>query len=518
MRQKGFALATVLILGVALFVMGLGAMYMSEMGFRSVYSEQRWHMGEKAANYGIMQAVQKLNNTDCSGAGGSYQVNGFNVQVQTVSAGGACFIWSSATNGSSKIVKVGVLVVGNAPSDYGAAVFRNLSNLSMSGSAAIVSCDTSCRTSALITGNNLQSPPQENLVTTCPNNPKGVTALVDPYVVVSELLNRNLTSSIFNGPTDRNGLIQTLSSNFGVSFNNGTPNGIVGTYTPITNQNGQIDTTKVNSQNPPTYDVCNALYNNCSASGNTITCSGNTNLNFVWNGTGYDVQISGGNTSGLPKNTTVARCSKIDFGQNATITFNGFTGGGVIAGNQINFNGSVSASGSLTLVARNEVEDQSNNITISNVNLFAQNIDLDNNGLQWNGGVLYSGGAGVGNFDIDLNSNSQLGSPQNPVLIISDNNIEIERNGNASINGIVYATEANNNLSVSGNGTFQLNGMLVSNSTNNNNANISGNFQIVFNANIISTLAQKYSFINPPKCAGTPSVAVPFIQTKTTVY
>ncbi|WPM32990.1 hypothetical protein IAE16_04740 [Hydrogenobacter sp. T-2] len=523
MREKGFALATTLVLGVAILVMGIAGMFVSEMGFRSISSEQAWHRAEKAANAGLQTVSGRIiqRNFNC-GDVANFNFNGANVEVRTLSDNnrGHCFLWARATIGNNtNVVKVAILSMGNPAGDFGTLTFRQASNLNIGGSGAITSCDVNCRTPAVVIGNQLSNLPQRNLVTTCPNNPKGVTALVDPLVVSPELLNRDLTSTVFDNINNRTELLNMLSNQFRVSFNNGTPTGITGTITQISDQNGQLLSQVINTVNPPNYDVCRAGYNNCTASGNNINCSGNTNLRFVWDGSKYLVQPQNNITIGgvnITAGRTVATCSAVDLGQNATLDINNFNGGGPIAANQINLNGNVS---NVTLIARNQLEDKSNNITVQNVNVFAQNIRLDDNGLKWKGGLLYSGGAGVGNFNIDLRGNSYLGSQTDPVLLITDNNMNIQRNGTASINGLVFATDANNNLNIGdGNGNFSLNGAIVSNSNSNNNVNISGNFEINFNRSVLENLRNKFGFLKPPPCSTSASVRMPFIQTKMTVY
>ncbi len=531
MKEKGFALATTLVLGVAILVMGIAGMFVSEMGFRSISSEQAWHRAEKAANAGLQTVSERIiqRNFNC-GDVANFNFNGANVEVRTLSDNnrGHCFLWARATIGNNtNVVKVAILSMGNPAEDFGALTFKQACNLNIGGSGAITSCDADCRTPAVVIGKfdddkrcGQRNLPRPDPVTTCPNNPKGITALVNPVVFNEELPNRDLTSTVFDNINNRTELLNMLSNQFRVSFNNGTPTGITGTITQISDQNGQLLSQVINIVNPPNYDVCRAEYNNCTASGNTINCSGNTNLRFVWDGSRYLVQPQNNITIGgvnITAGTTVATCSAVDLGQNATLNINSFNGGGPIAANQINLNGNVS---NVTLIARNQLQDNSNNITVQNVNVFAQNISFDNNGLKWEGGLLYSGGAGNGNFNIDLRGNSYLGSQTNPVLLITDNNMNIQRNGNASINGLVFATDANNNLNIgAGNGNFSLNGAIVSNSNSrDNNVDIKGNFSINFDRTVLENLRNKFGFLKPPPCSTSASVRMPFIQTKMTVY
>lgn len=495
-NSRGMALIPTLTISLVALLLGFSAMYISEMGYRSISAEAKWQMLEKAATSKIKEfGLDISRGTRACGESVIYTVDSIRVDVASTLAGGSCFIWSSATLGSSRVTKVGVMTQG-VPNDYAAAVFRELDNLSIQSSASISSCDVNCPVSALITGNDLT---KENLLSEaivkegCLNNPKGIVALVDPYQVSPNLLNADLTNTVFKNLQNRNDLLSKFTQLFNVKFNNGKPDGVN------------------NPECTPNFNI-----NNCNASGSKLTCecSGNScRVDLTWNS-------STGKYSGKIDNNNVS-CGSIELGQNATITLSGFNGGGVIGANQIKLSGDINNTTnppSLTLIARNETTDESNNINIKNVNIFSQNYTLNNSNFVVEGGVLYSGGAGNGNFNIDLNSGASLGTISNPVLIISDNNMNIQRNGNAEINGIVFLTSSNNNLNIgSGNGNFSINGTLVSNSTSNNSANISGNFSINFDRTVINNLANKFDFINPPKC-GSQSIKVPFIQTIITVY
>ncbi|MEJ5339478.1 MAG: hypothetical protein WHS43_07475 [Aquificaceae bacterium] len=503
MREKGFALATTLVIAVVVLIMGMAGMYMTEMGFRSITSESRWHLAEKAANAGIMEATRRrFDGAECANIGGTMNYNGASVEVQTADAGGACFVWSRATIGNARVVKVAVLTA-RTYANLGAANFLELDGINLGGSGAIASCEEQCRTSALLTGNLVQNPPRENEVQRCPNNPRGTTALVDPYVPSAFPPGTDLTRDVFDGARNRAELLDLLSRNFGVSF--------------ATDGRPSLSTAGL------PQECVNNNFSSCTASGNTISCgSGNNAVSFVWNGTAYEKRQG---------NATQAICERVNLGNNANLSFSGtFTGGGVVSASNVNLgNGTVNGQ-NLTLVASGRVEDGGNGLRVNNVNVFAYNIHLNDRNIRWNGGLLYTGGGNAtscsdppanGCFYIDLNSQSALGSEQNPVLIITDNNMVISRNGTAEINGLVFATSNSRQFSIgSGNGTFDINGMLIVNSTGqnaNNRIDISGNFEIWFNSQVVRNLSNMFSFVKPPLCANV-TAGVPFIQTKTTTY
>ncbi len=192
----------------------------------------------------------------------------------------------------------------------------------------------------------------------------------------------------------------------------------------------------------------------------------------------------------------------------------------MISANNVDIAGDVIPSTQLTIIAKNQLQDISNGYSLEDVNIFAKNITIDNRKILILGGILYSGGKGQGNFNINLNSNSEIGTQDNPTLIISDNNINISRNGNAAIYGLVFVNDANNNFSLAGSGTFDIYGSVVSNSRNNNSINITGNFEIHFDSNVLKNLTNKWSsLMRPISCSSSSSnMLIPLITTKMLVY
>lgn len=501
MRNKGFALATTLVIAVVVLVMGLAGMYVSEMGFRSLSAEQRWHLAEKAANAALMETARRIiDGTPCNSASGSMNFNNANVLVQTREAGGACFLWAQATLGNARVVKVSV-ITARSLALLGAANFLYLDpDSSLGGSGAIASCDDNCRTSALLTGNSLTRPPNEHVVEQCPNNPRrGTTALVDPYVPNAFPPGHDLTGEIFDNLRNRDQLLEKLSEQFHVQFQNGAPVGISNRVLRVCTLSG--------------LTTCSTTSNN------NIRCG---NYDITWQGGAYDIRHN--------NNIIERNCGGVDLG-NATLSLtSGLRSGGALVARNINLgSGEVTGEGTngLTLIARNLLEDGGNHLSVNSVNVFAQNILLNDQSIGWSGGVLYTGGGTAtscsnppsnGCFYIDLNSNSRLGSQTQPVLIVVDNNMTIRRNGNAEIYGLIFATSNSNEFVIgAGNGTFDINGMVVDNSPSNNRINFSGNFEIWFNSDVIRALSNTYTFVKPPLCNPV-TVGIPFMQTKTTTY
>lgn len=484
---KGVALPVTLVVMLLLLVIGAAAMMMSQLGYSSISINARYIISDKNADRGIRDSIERMIGGTRCGFSDSYSGTLGSISITTVRAGNTCFISSQGSFMNAKVVKIAAVYLGGS-SMYGPVIFKNLKNLSLGGSGAIASCDSECVTPALIIGNSLTNPPTQNQVTSCPNNPQNLVALTSPYMPNAfDQDTTDLTGEIFNDIGNRTALLNRLSSDYGVVFDNGTPLSF--------NSTNQCN---LNSLNINEWTVSN---------NKIINRTGNISVEISW---------SGGNFIVKQGSSVICQNRNVYLGQNSKLTIDSSLNvGGGIAANEIVFK---SNSSNATFVARNRIEISDNNLTIQNVNMFAQNYSITANGLNLHGGIIYSGGMGVGNLDINLKSNSFLGSSQNPVLILSDNNIKIQRNGNADIYGLIFATDQNNNFEIgSGNGNFKINGVVVSNSKNNNNINISGNFEIHFNKDAINKLSERLSFVKRPPC-GLGSIRYSLQNTKMTVY
>lgn len=481
--EGGFALVSVLLVLLVVFLLSATGMYISKSGYLSQLSQYRYYLAEKASNTGIAVASELVINGTCNDGSGILGSAVYNFQCRKY--GSTYLLYSKGTIGNSRVVKVAA-IFSYYSSYLGAGVFRKLDNLSLRGSSAIDACDPNCSVSALVTGNELSQ--SFSTSTICTNNNKGVVANgVDPYRYDPTLNSTDLTPYYFNA-TDRNDLLNKLSSMFNVKFSDGTPIGI-----------NQLD---------PKCDL--SSYNlSCTASGLALSCT--SSINATWSGSYYTVNLP---------NNQIVNCGAIELGQNGYVKFSGFSGGGVISANNVDIAGDVIPSTQLTIIAKNQLQDISNGYSLEDVNIFAKNITIDNRKILILGGILYSGGKGQGNFNINLNSNSEIGTQDNPTLIISDNNINISRNGNAAIYGLVFVNDANNNFSLAGSGTFDIYGSVVSNSRNNNSINITGNFEIHFDSNVLKNLTNKWSsLMRPISCSSSSSnMLIPLITTKMLVY
>uniref|UniRef100_A0A7V5XHV1 Type 4 fimbrial biogenesis protein PilX N-terminal domain-containing protein n=1 Tax=Thermodesulfobacterium geofontis TaxID=1295609 RepID=A0A7V5XHV1_9BACT len=467
-RKKGFALMTVLIFFLVLLILGVGGAIITQIGYFSIASEAKYSVAEKNANKGLLTVLESGICTDSTS--GTF-LNGYTVIAKKDDGYNYCFVWSEGRYLGAKVIKTSIFQA----IPWAAATFKNLDSLNLSGSSAIVgheSCDDFCRGFALAMG-NLTNPNWKIEKDPCKKNPQGLTSIKDPpYILDETLLQTDLTSKLFNA-RNRDQLLQSLRDNFSVEFGNGTDNG-----TPI----GLVNGTSTGEDPVITLNVTN-----CNATGITITCGEDK---FTWENGKYTYNKNG------------TKSSKIDLG-NATITFEDFTGGGYIAGNNISFSGNVNATSPLILVARNEITISQNNIEISKTFMFSQNYNIDAQNLTIENGIIYSGGEG-GKLNIDQRSNSKLGTQENPILIISDNSINIAENGNVEVYGAIFLTDANTTFNLEGNGNFKIHGIIISNSPNENSVNLKGNFEVRFNFKVLENLydnLSQFNLLRPPLCS-----------------
>jgi len=465
-KDKGYALMTVLIFFTVLLIIGLGLGYVTQKGYLSVSAEAKFAKAEKLANIGLLTVIE-------NGTCGNFSAEGINVITLKDSANKNCLVWSEGIYKGARVVKTAVFSLWG--SNWGAALFKNLDLSGVGGSAAIVGYDSpennctdpnSCIAPALVTGNKLNP---GNFVIACYTNPnnlgRGIISTVEPYKYDPDLANKDLTEMLFNAK-DRTEMLVKFSEIFKVKFDDGRPVGI---------------------ENPE----FSGNFQSCDASGTTITCDGNT---FIWNGTHYVYNGQG--------------YKSIDFGQNAQIIIQGtFTGGGIIAGKDIIFQGNVNSI-SLALIAKDKIDmsfKSADQITVNNTFMFAKNYIISAKNMKVENSFFYSGGEN-GELNINLDAGTKLGTQDYPILIISDNKINVQRNGNSEIWGVIFATEANNNFNIgSGNGDFKIHGSVISNSLNNNNININGNFEIRFNFKTIEKLYTNlsnlgFNFLKYPVC------------------
>ncbi|MCD6397318.1 MAG: hypothetical protein J7L71_07235, partial [Spirochaetaceae bacterium] len=441
--NKGFAIINALVFCVVLIILGAAIAYITQIGYFSISAEARYQIAEKNANKGLLKAISEIYNGTriCNGTENiSFSTGEAQIRFVPDENDQNCFIWIKGIFKNSNIFKIAVIFPVN--SYWGAAVFRKLNSLDIKCHADIISCNETCKTPALITGNNATSNSYFNTEycsdeDSCSEGNSDIRALVDePYKISPELLESPsyLTNTVFKNAKDRNDIFNILSQKYGISFSNGTPTGITG------------------------QNIWNGTsINTCTAEDTTITCT-------YTNGT--DITI---NYNPITGNFTLGseEYEAIDLG-NASLTINSFNGGvgAKIAAGTVEFTGK-SAVSNLTLVAREKINIYNYmkaTTSIINSNFFAKDYDIFNCHFDYEGGILYSSGSGY----LKLRSDSNIGTSDNPTLIIADNQLDINGKSWAKIHGLIYITENPEfGLNIDEKGHFEIHGAIISNSLSN---------------------------------------------------
>jgi len=533
-NNKGFALITVLILGFAIMLISSAIFLINKNDFSATSAEYKYNIAENAADYGIKYFADGYNtnispfaNNNCVCSNNYCKCtikpnpnsNNPEAVVDIIYTGNMFIMHSTGIYNGSKVVKVATVntVLKNIPnnninaiSNMAAVMMSNITNISMSGSSSIAACDNTCQAAAIIDGNSLPSGQSVDL-SQCQNNNKGVASNSGSAILIEngqngspQLTTNQIYSNYFNNVQNTSDLMNVLQSLYSVNLNSsGTPSGI--------SSNNPIAITNSQSSLPDntSYDSCNFnQINNVNAQGTGITANSwnIANINcqatpsFNWNGTKYNAQISFSGCQNPPAAINF-NCNKIDFGQNAQVNISNFSGGGAIAGGTINIAGNINGS-PLTLIGENQINITSNNINISSpVNMFSQNYNISANNLEINSSSILASLGSNSNLNISLKGHSSLGTTDDPILIISSNNINLQGEGNNSINGLIFSTANNNNFSLDISGNYHINGSIGSASNSNNNINMQGNSSINYNSAVLNNLSNNLNqLVNSPNC------------------
>ncbi len=108
-KEKSYILLTVLIFSAIIALIGAGLALINKQGFLATRANIRFNKLQKAAHYGLIEAIENIVNSGGICEVGSFDENlgGVSVHVSTVRRGLVCSIRSEATLGNAKIVLVG---------------------------------------------------------------------------------------------------------------------------------------------------------------------------------------------------------------------------------------------------------------------------------------------------------------------------------------------------------------------------------------------------------------------------
>ena len=520
--EKGYILVAVMVIGMLVAIIGFAASKMSDLGAATYGSQKKYEIAGAAAEYAVNQAINSISLTGTCPGLTSAQINdsnGANYQYRAFPTGGYCFIRGQGSYRNATVVKT-VVVPDTGDFDYGALTVRNGGSAATSGSSAIVSCDTACKSPAIVYGGTLTF--TANLDRS--DCRKGI------YGVGADGIQSGAGVECTTSPCVSATLTDRVPKVFNVPSWSALQDKLDGTY------NGYaVDVATLTVSNmPPTVpsgcQCAGALVLAVDKKGNPAnTCNGT-----AWSvGTCSAVQGTSVTVSTMPAGVTTLYST-------GTVTVSGnvsnaaIVGGagvtlssGTVTNSMITTTGT-SASVTLgdastnnsTIVTGGQFIMNKNSGTVSNTDIYAGTVKVIKQGGTADGGLIYSQGDFV--FESTTSGNNPIGSSGNPVLMLAGGNVDLTKNnGTAEINGLVFAQGAFiTDGSVTGN--YTINGAVVANSESATSTfNSSGNGTLSFNHTILDTLSTRASLgglVKQTACGGTFGRKAFISNSKVTVF
>jgi hypothetical protein len=541
MNKKGFALVSVLVLGFVISLIGGAAFLVAKNGFLITGSGVRYNIAEKAADYGINYYIDGYTankspfaDNQCDCPNDNYCVCTLKpnpnskdpvATVRIISLNNTFIIHSTGTYNGATVVKIAsantvlktipnIKNKGKIIANIGAVMMPRITGLTSGSSASsIAACDENCPAAAMILG----SPLPKSLKVPTSKCSNGETEL-DSSILIKDgsdgkdpLTPSKIYSTYFNGVSSRSDLINKLQSMYSITFNESLPDKF---------RFASSNSIRIAYNNLPargsSYDLCDFegnLLGEALASGNTITtqfgipvsfkCQAhNTKLTFTWDGSKYAGRLDCYESDKTVSITTFY-CNKINFG--STVRILNFSGGGGLSAFSFDIQGDINGS-PLTLVGRRGFYITGNNVNINSpVYIFTPWFFVDANNLHINSSSMVVS-FGTTTYNIHLEGNSNIGTQDNPVLMISDSGIHLSGYGSHVINGLIFSTDKNSSLYSFISGNYTINGSVGSTSSD-NSMYLEG--KINFDSKILQNLSEKFSdLIKPPQCGTTITVPV----------
>ncbi len=233
------------------------------------------------------------------------------------------------------------------------------------------------------------------------------------------------------------------------------------------------------------------------------------------------VQIVAGGNIQLWTEYTINKADIVATGANSTITitndhYDDFVSHSMIVASGDNSNVTISGGGmnSNTVVTKGTFSMNGLNANITDTNIFANAVSLTQTNKDIEGGILYS----KTTTSTTGNGNGQVGTSDNPTLLLSGGNLNLGHSGTTNFNGMLFSNGA---INYTASGNFNASGAIIGNSTSANNINTTGNQSISFSPTILTSLTNRLGAVMKPySCSGSASVnRAPYISaTKITAY
>ncbi|RLE70412.1 MAG: hypothetical protein DRJ45_05215, partial [Thermoprotei archaeon] len=160
-KEKSYILLTVLIFSAIIALIGAGLALINKQGFLATRANVRFNRLQKAAHYGLIEAIENIVNNEGICEAGVFETNldGISVQASTVRRGLVCSIRSEATLGDARIV-----LVGATQGFYGIGTFTVKADEEVQwlGGAFVSGCDleNDCSIPAIIVSGPINGVPE----------------------------------------------------------------------------------------------------------------------------------------------------------------------------------------------------------------------------------------------------------------------------------------------------------------------------------------------------------------------
>ncbi len=197
MNNRGYSLATVLVLSMIIFVIGGAGLYIATTNLKTTAADVRFNFADKASNFGILTAVDDINRIGfCANTTNSGTVGNASYTTNIRRSGRICFVRSTGTMNNARVVKTSII-----QSYYGLGLYtvRGNVNATLGGTGVRLSgCDRSitptCFMPAFIASGNITTTIQQRAC----GNDTGSTGLYGNPAVLPNVIFDDLIPLFFN--------------------------------------------------------------------------------------------------------------------------------------------------------------------------------------------------------------------------------------------------------------------------------------------------------------------------------
>ncbi len=546
-KEKGYILLIILIFSTIIALIGAGLALINKQGFLATRANIRFNKLQKAAHYGLIEAIEYIVNNGGVCEAGVFETNldGVSVHASTARRGLVCSIRSKATLGNAKIV-----LVGAAQGFYGIGTFTVKADEQVQwlGGAYVSGCDlaNNCSIPAIIVSGPINGVPA-GVAHNCGSS--GSTGIygnpplfpnVNFYDLVPLTFNAECfydLLSIFEKQGNYTGYPMGLGRNPLWLKNSTYRQDIIfdkGNFTSCPNplnidepqvvwedQLGDFSIISWNTDIPSIPPTCEWNKNTLNLSTHLSNCKWirvNTNVNITGTASNLKfiyvpnniVTISNAGNATVITNQSITINAKTNLSPLALYTTQSVTINGpttmtrIVSQGDINLQTSSTISDSTLITPNSIINTTHNNLTLEKLNVFARRIYFTKYTII-KGGMFYLFGyvesvCNSGDSDSSrIDTSADIGTLDNPVLFIMVNScLRVVNPDPIYFNGIFFAEGPT--CIVYRNIKFT--GISIWNEPNNftNVDQLGEGFYIQFDYGIINALNSKYWFVRRFEC------------------